>query len=131
MPVFKIDGIAYDRVHVAEVKRSFSVLDGPNTERAMTGEMRRDIIGTYYNYTMYLEPDSSTASAAQYDALYEVLSAPVASHKIEVPYGQGTLIYQAYVTSGEDQLCLRADGYSRWNGTSVSFVAMEPKRVPA
>lgn len=131
MSCFTVDGVAYDLVHVAEVKRAFSILDGPNTGRAMTGEMRRDIIGTYYNYTLYLEPDSSAASRAQYDALYEVLSAPVASHLIKVPYGQDCLLYEAYVTSGEDQLILREYGRSRWGGTSVNFVAMAPKRVPA
>ena len=38
MSCFTVDGVAYDLVHVAEVKRAFSVLDGPNTGRAMTGE---------------------------------------------------------------------------------------------
>lgn len=131
MTALTVDNVAYDLVHATEIKRSFSVLDGPNTGRVQTGEMRRDIIGTYYNYTMSLVADASPASIAQYDALYEVLSAPDVSHIIKVPYAQGYKEYKAYVTNGEDGLRLKTERGANWEGLSVNFIAMVPARVPA
>lgn len=131
MSGISIDGVEYDRVHIVSLKRSFSVLDGPNTGRVQTGEMRRDIIGTYYNYNLKIEPDQSNASIAQYDALYEIISSPAESHTIKVPYGQGWKQFKAYVTSGADNLMLKTDDHSKWDGLEINFIAMSPERVPA
>ena len=125
-----VDGVQYDKIHITSLKRSFSVLDGSNTGRVQTGEMRRDIIGTYYNYTMKVVPDQSDASMKQYDTLYEVLSAPAESHVIRVPYGQDWKQFTAYVTSGSDELKLKTTDYSKWDGLEVNFIAMSPERTP-
>nr|DAR36384.1 MAG TPA: hypothetical protein [Caudoviricetes sp.] len=131
MSGISIDGVDYDLVHIVSLKRSFSVLDGPNTGRVQTGEMRRDIIGTYYNYTLKIEPDQSNASIAQYDALYEIISSPAESHTIKVPYGQVWKQFKAYVTSGADNLMLKTDDHSKWDGLEINFIAMFPERVPS
>jgi len=130
MSVFSVDGVAYPGIHVVSLKRSFSVLDGENTGRVMTGAMVRDIIGTFYNYSMEL--DSEYINRDQYDSLYEVISAPVESHEIVVPYGQGTLTFEAYVSNGEDTLDLMDEylGYNRWNNLTINFIAMAPERIP-
>lgn len=128
-PVFKVDGIAY-RVTVPEggLKRSGKVLDGDNTARAKSGRMIRDIIGTYYNYAMQV--DTRDLDVAEYDALYEALSAPVDYHRITVPYGQGTIEFEAYVSNVDDALLLARDGQNLWGELSFTFTAMEPRRVP-
>ena len=67
--VLSLDGKAYPNLHVVSLKRSFSVLDGDNAGRVMTGAMTRDIIGTYYNYS--LEIDSVTSNPEEYDEFYD------------------------------------------------------------
>lgn len=129
MPVFTIDGAAYPGVLVMDLQRSFSVLDGENAGRVKTGRMVRDIIGTYYNYSMEL--DTSEASLAEYDALYEVLSAPEDSHMLIVPYAQGTISFEAYITNGEDSLISMESSRNKWEGLSVNFIAMSPQRRPS
>jgi len=125
-----VDSVRYDKIHVVSLKRNFDVLDGENSGRVKTGKMVRDIIGTYYNYTLEIEADDSADSIAQYDSLYEVLSNTSDAHYIRVPYGQTTLTYYAYVTSGQDELA-HADGdVSKWQGLSVNFIAMNPQRTP-
>lgn len=126
MSVFSIDGVSYPRILVTDLSRNFEVLDGPNTERVLTGDMVRDIIGTYYNYT--LELDTSELSVTEYDALYEVVSAPVASHTLVVPYGQGDYSFKAYVTSGGDSLLSMTGKRNLWGELSLSFIAMSPAR---
>ncbi len=129
MSVFLIDGVTYPGVLVPSLKRSFEIVDGENAGRVKTGTMIRDIVGTYYNYAMEL--DTSEASLAEYDALYEVLSAPEDYHVLIVPYAQTTLRFDAYVTSGEDDLASMECGRNKWGGLSVNFIAMSPKRRPA
>lgn len=63
------------------------------------------------------------------DALYEVLSAPEDSHAVVLPYGQTTLAFDAYVTSGEDTLVRMTDKGNYWKGLKVNLIAMAPQRT--
>lgn len=129
--VFSVDGVEYPGVFVkSPIHRSFNVLDGENAGRTLDGRMQRDIIGTYYTY--HLEFDASLSDPEEYDALFEALSAPVDSHIISVPYGQGSLTFEAYVANGEDDLSrIYRDESKKWDNLTVNFVAMEPQRRPA
>jgi len=125
--VFSVDGIRYNvTVPAGGIKRSASVLDGDNAGRVKSGLMIRDIIGTYYNYTVQIE--TSRLDVEAYDRLYEVLTAPVNSHLLVIPYGQTTLRFYAYVTNAEDSIRTIDNGKNFWGGLSINFIAMEPQR---
>lgn len=126
--ILSLDGKAYPNLHVVSLKRSFAVLDGDNAGRVMTGAMTRDIIGTYYNYSMEIDPVSS--NLAEYDEFYEAISAPVDSHVLTVPYAQTTLTFDAYVANGEDELVSKYGSRNDWQNLAINFVAMKPKRTP-
>ena len=126
MAVFTIDGSSYD-VEVVSLKRKFSVLDGDKAGRAADGSMMRNIIGTYYNYSMQI--NTERLSRHDYDSLYQILSAPVDSHTVVLPYGRGTLSQKMYVTGGEDNLRIDNNG-NIWDNLSIEFVAMTPNRKP-
>lgn len=129
MSVFTIDGKAYNVFVPADgIRRSGQILDGENAGRTLSGSMIRDIIGTYYNYSISIDADNT--DSAEYDALYNVITAPVDSHLLEVPYGQTTLVFEAYITSAADTLKSMANGVNRWGDLTISFVAMEPQRRP-
>lgn len=123
-----LDGVTYPNIHIVTLRRSFSVLDGENAGRLMTGSMERDIIGTYYNYSC--EVDASAADLTEYDTFYEVITAPQDSHMLSVPYGQSTLTFEAYVTNGEDTLLSILDDANVWGNLSFNFIAMNPARTP-
>lgn len=127
--VFTVDGTPYGKIHVLSVKRSFAVLDGENAGRTMDGKMQRDIIGTYYNYSLVIDPAESDPE--EYDALYEALSAPADSHAVSFPYGRDVLSFEAYVANGEDELFDIFNGKNRWDNLTINFIAMEPQRRPA
>jgi len=127
--VFTVDGVEYSRIHVLSLKRSFAVLDGENAGRTMDGAMQRDIIGTYYNYALEIDPAESDPE--QYDTFFEVLSAPEDSHTVVFPYGRSTLSFRAYVANGEDELLDIFNGRNRWDNLTINFIAMEPQRRPA
>lgn len=122
-----LDGVTYSTLHITKLTRNFSVLDGPNAGRMQTGEMQRDVKGTFYNYSV--EIDADEASRADYDSFYQAISAPTDSHELVVPYGQATLTFQAYVTNGKDDLLNMLPSANRWGGLSFNFIAMAPQRT--
>lgn len=128
MAVFTLDGRSFNVV-VTSLQRKASVLDGQSAGRVLSGRMERDIIGTYYNYS--IELDTASMSVTDYDALYEALTAPVKSHTLVAPYGQGTISFEAYVTGADDTLKIMTPAKNLWGDLRINFVAMEPKRYPA
>lgn len=128
--VFTIDGVSL-RLWVTSLKRKFEVLDTQNSGRVQSFRMYRDIGGTFYNYTLEIDPDKS--NRADYDTFYEIVSSPVESHIMVFPYAQKTLEFEAYVTNGEDNLKIREEGgkqVNKWDGLSLNFIAIEPQRRP-
>lgn len=124
--IFTIDGVEL-RVNVIKLERGFSVTDTDNSGRLQNYKMHRDIAGTFYNYTLEVEPSHDFRQ--DYDTFYEIVSAPVESHLLVFPYGQKTMEFRAYVTQGKDTL-QRRKKMNLWEGLSIYFVAMEPQRRP-
>lgn len=125
--VFLLDGKAY-QVQVEELERSFAVTDTDKSGRTIDYAMNRDIIGTFYNYTMKIFPKVDDLDS--YDAFYNAISDPnYESHEMTFPFGQETLTFQAYVSQGKDKL-QRRGGRNIWglDGMSLTFTAMEPQR---
>lgn len=126
--IMLLDGKAYN-VDIRELKRKFAVTDTKNSGRVADYSMHRDIIGTFYNYTLKIAPKNG--DMVSYNSFYEAISSPLlASHSLQLPFGEETLTFQAYVTQGEDELKIR-NGRKFWgtdDGLSVNFIAMEPQR---
>ena len=124
-----MDGHNYRvRVKAGGLRRGFRLEESELSDTVKSGDAFRDIIGTYYDYTMEVEPDP--AHPEDYDQFYEAISAPVPSHTLTVPYGQETLTYEAMVSSGEDRPRDRLGGVPRWTGLEVRFQAKKPQRRP-
>ena len=126
-----MDGVTYNlRVKFDTLGRSFRIPDGDNAGDMLSGLYERDIKGTYYDYTMEVDPEPGPGGAADYDAFFEAISAPVDSHSITVPYGQGTITFDAMVTAGEDRFRGWVGQQQRWKGLQVQFTAIKPQREP-
>lgn len=125
--LFSIDGKYYD-LRITEIQREGSVLDGENAGRTLSGVMDRDIIGTYYNYTINI--DNSNCNRTDYDEFYDLISSPTESHVITVPYGQGTITFKAYISNANDTLSYTQEGFNRWKGLSVKCTAIAAYRKP-
>ena len=110
------------------IERKFNILDGNNAGRLQAkGKMYRDIIGTFFTYVIKI--DTNRLNPQEYDELYETISDPnVDSHTLVVPYGQSTLTFEAYITSGSDKLSRRVNGVNYWEGLSLEFVSMQAIR---
>lgn len=122
--IFLMDGREYD-VFVTKLERSFEVADSDSTGRTKDWKMHRDVIGTFYNYTMAIE--MRYFNMDDYSAFYEAISAPVTSHSFVFPYNGETISFTGYCTKGKDSFTKIA-GKPKWSGLSVNFIAMEPQR---
>lgn len=123
-----VDGVEYRvRVVYESMSRSFSIVEGPNGGTAITARTIRDIIGTKYDYEMRVEPDLRYPE--DYDAFYEVISAPVESHMVEMPYGSGVMKFEAMIVSGEDTYRGILVNRNAWQGLRVQFKPILPQRT--
>ncbi len=122
-----VDG-RYYRVRVVydTLVRAFELMEGVNAGDMLSGRHERDLVGTGYSYSMQIEPDPEYQ--ADYDALFDLLSDPVNTHAITVPYGQGTLTYAAEITGGQDTFDGMLGGRQQWKGLTVEFRYIAPQK---
>lgn len=125
-----LDGVTYQvRVRAdSPLEESFHIDQGENYMVLLNGEESPDVLGTYYDHTLYVEPDPRYFD--DYDAFYQAISAPVDFHTITMPHGQTTLTYKAKVVSGSHKLRGVIAGKQRYYGLQVNFQAVAPQREP-
>lgn len=125
-----MDGVTY---HVGilfdpPLEESFRIEDGPNADVSLAGTDIRDIRGTYYDHTFYVEKDP--AYPDDYTAFFRAISAPVDSHTVVMPHDDGDIIYSAKVLSGTREYHGRLRGRRIWKGLKIQLKATAPQRVP-
>lgn len=124
-----MDGILYHvRVVYNTLEQGFELIEGPNASKMLSGRRELDLLGTEYPYQLAVEPDP--AHQDDYDAFFWAISAPVNSHSVTMPSGNGTLTFDAMVRSGKRVYKGKLAGNSRWSGLVVNFDPIEPQRVP-
>ena len=116
-----IDDVTY-KVPIVELQRKGDILD-LTANRTEDGVLHREVIGTFYNYTLTIgvinDPDL-------YESLWWTLTAPVASHWIELPHDH--VRFEGYFGSCKDNIHLiTKDGYSA-RGLSFNLVATRAAR---
>jgi hypothetical protein len=124
-----MDGIHYNvRCKFDTLDRSFRLVEGVNAGDMLSGRHERDLTGTYYDYSLYVEPEPKDRAA--YDSFYQAISAPINSHSVTLPYGQSTITFDAMVSDGTDRYKGKVAGERRWTGLQVNFSAIKPQRTP-
>lgn len=122
--VIVIDNKAY-AVRITELKRTADILD-KYAERDEKGELHREVIGTYYNYQLKI--GVKMGERELYNELFDVLSAPVDCHDVELPHDH--VKFKGYFSSISDNIKLVDDDGFDCNGLSCKLTAMKPRRTP-
>lgn len=119
-----IDGVEYN-VPIIELKRKADILD-KTANRAEDGSLHREVIGTYHNYTLKI---SKVRNPDVYNNLFDVMSEPVASHRIELPNDH--IAFDAYFSSVQDEVVkVYSDEQARYRNLTANITAMIPRRRP-
>lgn len=117
-----IDGTEYD-VPIIKLQRAADILD-KTANRSEDGVLHREVIGTYHNYTLSI---GQVRDMALYNQLFSVLSAPTASHLIEMP--DDHIAFEAYVSSVKDEVKrVYPDDGAKYGNLTCKFTAMAPRR---
>lgn len=119
-----IDGTDYD-IPVLSIRRTADVLD-KYAERTESGDLKREIIGVYFNYQLQF---GRTTNTTEYAALWEKLTEPVEFHTVTVPDESGDYTFTAYFARISDEL-IKSKAANFWKDLTVNFIAKSPARVP-
>ena len=121
----QIDGVEYQVGIVSPMKRKGDILD-LTANRTEDGVLHREVIGTYYNYTLNIITPSNKEL---YEALWWKLTEPVASHMVQLPYQETA--FEGYFGSCQDDVNLiDSSGNFIGKGISCNLVASRPSRTP-
>ena len=119
-----IDNNQYDVGIVKITRKASQKIESLGT--TMDLHKHYDIQGTYYDYEV--EIATHKLSITDYDNLYELLTTPVESHIVTLPYGQTTLTFTARVSVASDVLVQSFTNFKKWGTLKVTFEALTPQK---
>ena len=131
MSYIKLNGIEFDAdVAISSYNRYFNVLDGKNAERAQSGGLIRDVIGTYIGHKIKVFRRSDNYSGLDDFWDYLVQHSVDDSVKLEAADGQTTISYDAYYTSGSQSIEKVDGGINYWGEIEINFIPINPQIRP-
>lgn len=131
MSYIKLNGVEFDAdVAISAYNRNFNVLDGENAGRVMAGRMVRDIIGTYIGHkmTVFRRGDNHEGLDKFWD--YLVAHSVDDSVMLEAADDQTTISYEAYYTSGSQDIEKVENGVNYWGNIEINFIPMDAQVKP-
>lgn len=131
MSYIKLNGKEFDAdVAISSYNRNFNVLDGENSGRVMTGRMVRDIIGTYIGHKIrvFRRGDNYAGLDEFWDYLIE--HSVDDGVMLEAADGQTSISYEAYYTTGSQDIERVVNGVNYWGEIEINFVPMDAQVKP-
>lgn len=133
MEVVRIGGRLW-KVHITEIKESFSILYSENTGRTMAeGTMTLDPIGTFYNYEITFLREQGQEE--EYDELFNFLAIPrYDGLEVNIIHNQALWDkpFMAYVSQGKRAL-KRIDTKTKkvyWDKFTANIIPMKAMVLP-
>lgn len=123
----KIDEMYFD-IPMVSLKREAPFLD-KFAERTEDGELHRELIGVYSNYTLTVG-SSSDFGETDYNAFWDKMTEPVEFHDISIPTNNGYYTFRGYISSVSDEYEKILDGKASFKGFTCKFTAKSPARKP-
>lgn len=132
MSYIKLNGIEFDAdVAISGYNRNFNVLDGPAAGRVkIGGKMIRDVIGTYLGnkIKVFRRGDNYKGLDDFWD--YLVQHSVDGSVMLEAADGQTTISYEAYYTSGSQDIEKVDGGINYWGEIEINFIPIDAQIKP-
>lgn len=121
-----IDGMYFD-VPLVSVKREAKVLDKFAEREEESGDMLRELLGIYLNYTMNF---GTIDDDDLYERLFDKLTEPVAFHDVTLPSTKKSYTFKCYVSSVSDEMEKIMDDTVKFKGLTCKYIAKAPWRTP-
>ena len=120
--MFTIDGMQWPVP--CDIAREAQVTASEISGMLLDRTIFTDVLGTYMRYTVRFE--CPIGSENTYDALYEILSDPIANHTFVLPYGDGVLTFMGTVENVKDRWVRMPGGANHWAGATFDVVGSNP-----
>ena len=120
-----IDGIYFD-IPMVSLKRTADFLD-KYAERTEDGELQRELIGVYYNYTL-TAGTSTDFGETDYEAFWNKMTEPVEFHDISIPTQSGYYTFRGYISSVSDEYKKILENEAVFTGFTCKLTAKGPAR---
>lgn len=109
---------------MVSLKRNADVLD-KYANRTEDGDLKREIIGVYYNFTLTV---GVVENPALYQSLWDKLTEPTEFHTVELPDINGVYRFTAYISSVSDEYMKVKSNSASFQGLTAKFTAKSPAR---
>ena len=123
----KIDEMYFD-IPMVSIKRTADFLD-KYAERSEDGDLQRELIGVYYNYTLTVGTGSDFGDT-DYGEFWNKMTEPVEFHDISIPTKNGYYTFRGYISSVSDEYKKILDNEAEFTGFTCKFTAKGPARRP-
>lgn len=121
-----IDGIYFD-VPLVSIKRTADFLD-KFAERTEDGDMKRELIGVYFNYQMSF---GTIDDDDLYESIWDKLTEPVNYHDFALPTTKGTYSFRGYISKVSDEIEKILIDTAKFKGLQCSYTGKAPARRPS
>lgn len=122
-----IDGTNYNASWVANsLEQTADIINGDNSGRLQgTKAMYLDYVGTFFNHSGQIRRNKECTDK-QWDDLYLVLANPINNHTVILPFAQGNLQIEIYISQVKRKLIRISEDTNLWEKVyTVTFTAME------
>lgn len=122
----RIDGTYYD-VPLMSIKRNFDVLDKYAERNEEDGDLLREILGVYANFTLsfgIVEDDGL------YERLIDKLTEPTEFHDFSVPTTNGEFKFKGYISQVSDEVMKIYSDTAKFQNLTCKFTMKAPFRRP-
>ncbi len=121
-----IDGTHFD-VPFVSIKRNFDVLDKYAERDEEDGDLKREVLGVYCNYTLsfgVVEDDDL------YESLIDKLTEPIDFHEFSIPSTKSTFAFKGYISQVSDEMMMIQDETVKFQNLTCKFTMKKPFRTP-
>lgn len=122
-----IDGKAYNAEWVTKsFEQTADILNGDNSGRLQGNKsMYLEYIGTFFNTNGQIRR-TNACTDAEWDDLYLALANPINAHTVVLPFGQGKLTTDIYISQLKRKLILQKNGRNFWDNVyEVAFTSID------
>lgn len=125
--IFKIDNVDFT-AGLININRKVNILD-KYAERTINGDLKREIIGVYYNYSLTF---SEFWDMDEYDKLFSKLTEAREFHTIWLPKNKSYYEFKGYVSGVEDVIeFAKGESQRIVTGLKCDIIAKEPTIRPS
>lgn len=118
-----IDGEVYNVAVLTSIKRNADFLD-KYAERTDDGDLKRELIGVYFNYKNIKFAKQTDSNYSEYVRLFNKLTEPEEFHDITI----ANVTFRAYFSNVSDEMYLFKNNRPYYRNLTVNFTAKMPSR---